>query len=198
MAYKDPTRKLREAKARYQKIKDEPWFKEQKRQRYLRNREAILSEKRRLYVPKPKKSLKTTQEKKAARALYFQNTKKQHTERMRLWRLKNLDRQRAYARDYYKHHITSKSQYGRLKQTAATRNYELTISYDAFSKIIASPCLYCGEIDQRRGIDRINNSLGYTVENAAPCCKICNYMKKTLTTEDFLKHAKRIVLHNKL
>jgi len=33
------------------------------------------------------------------------------------------------------------------------------------------------------GIDRVNNTLGYTEENSVPCCKTCNLAKRTLTLE---------------
>lgn len=45
------------------------------------------------------------------------------------------------------------------------------------------------------GIDRVDNTLGYTIENIVPCCSICNSMKSTLSSEHFLTHIKQIILH---
>ncbi|NCB97235.1 MAG: hypothetical protein EOM36_02595 [Bacteroidia bacterium] len=45
------------------------------------------------------------------------------------------------------------------------------------------------------GIDRVNNTLGYTIENIVPCCSLCNSMKSTLSSESFLAHIKQIILH---
>jgi hypothetical protein len=35
------------------------------------------------------------------------------------------------------------------------------------------------------GVDRVNNSLGYTKDNCKPCCKMCNKMKGTMSLEEF-------------
>lgn len=36
-------------------------------------------------------------------------------------------------------------------------------------------CWYCGEWDWRKlGVDRVNNSIGHTVNNVVPCCRNCN------------------------
>jgi flagellar biosynthesis GTPase FlhF len=67
----------------------------------------------------------------------------------------------------------------------------IIITLEEFKKIISNPCVYCGENKNRRGIDRIDNSKGYTVENSAPCCKVCNYMKRTMTVMEFLMHIKK-------
>jgi len=37
------------------------------------------------------------------------------------------------------------------------------------------------------GIDRIDNTKDYTLDNCVPCCKNCNYAKRTLTQHDFYK-----------
>ena len=42
------------------------------------------------------------------------------------------------------------------------------------------------------GIDRIDSSSGYTIDNVVPCCWTCNRMKGDLTWEDFWIHISRI------
>lgn len=42
------------------------------------------------------------------------------------------------------------------------------------------------------GIDRVDNNVGYTIDNCVPCCSICNRMKGDMSTDDFLAHVKRI------
>lgn len=61
-------------------------------------------------------------------------------------------------------------------------------------ELMYQPCTYCGNYDrttqdgqQMVGIDRIDNSLGYTKENCQSCCKVCNIMCGRLTVEQFLK-----------
>lgn len=43
------------------------------------------------------------------------------------------------------------------------------------------------------GIDRIDNSKGYTPENSRACCFPCNRAKAQMTEEEFLDWAKRLV-----
>lgn len=42
------------------------------------------------------------------------------------------------------------------------------------------------------GVDRVNNDLGYTLENCVPCCGACNSMKMQLSRAEFLERVKRI------
>jgi len=88
------------------------------------------------------------------------------------------------------------------------------ISFDEFKSIVLSDCAYCGarpyknladrscETKSKKliskttvfanGIDRINNKLGYVIDNCAPCCKICNSAKGELSIEDFREWAKNL------
>jgi len=42
------------------------------------------------------------------------------------------------------------------------------------------------------GLDRKDNTKGYTIENVQPCCFMCNRMKSNLKEEDFLEHVGKI------
>jgi ribosomal protein L31 len=56
-----------------------------------------------------------------------------------------------------------------------------------YSELVTQPCYYCGEINNPfNGIDRIDSNGDYTKDNCVPCCSTCNYMKHTLSMEDFL------------
>jgi hypothetical protein len=35
------------------------------------------------------------------------------------------------------------------------------------------------------GVDRIDNSIGYTKENCVPCCTICNWAKSNRGVDEF-------------
>lgn len=39
------------------------------------------------------------------------------------------------------------------------------------------PCFYCGTIDDKRGLDRIDNSLGHTKANTVSACWTCNRVR---------------------
>jgi hypothetical protein len=43
------------------------------------------------------------------------------------------------------------------------------------------------------GIDRVDNSKGYTPENTVPCCKICNKIKGTGDVQTFKQTLKNWV-----
>lgn len=80
------------------------------------------------------------------------------------------------------------------KKSARARGYEFSLDVDIFKNLVESPCFYCG--DQRMtkaarakgsngdyfytGVDRVKNSIGYTIENSKPCCKQCNIAKGVL------------------
>ncbi len=91
---------------------------------------------------------------------------------------------------------TLKGKYRTLKGSACKRKYSVEIDFDEFCSIVSKCCIYCGEDEQRIGIDRIDNKIGYTLENSAPCCNPCNMMKKTMSVETFLSHISKIYKHN--
>ena len=111
-----------------------------------------------------------------------------------------------------------KVQYSHLRRRDKNKGFSDTISLETFSLLSKSPCRYCGleyskEIEDRlneskkkkrlsdhilkcNGIDRVDSSKGYTVENSAPCCKYCNTAKNTMTESDFYKWIKRVYEFN--
>lgn len=42
------------------------------------------------------------------------------------------------------------------------------------------------------GLDRLDNTKGYTKDNVAPCCTVCNSAKGTLTVTEFSEWVERI------
>lgn len=85
-------------------------------------------------------------------------------------------------------------------------SFELTKS--EFTTLINDNCFYCGitpsqrTFDKKRngnyvynGIDRVDNSIGYNINNCVTCCGICNKMKMGETQEFFLK--KIIMIYKK-
>ena len=70
------------------------------------------------------------------------------------------------------------------------------ITEPEFKEIVESSCIYCGENEKSRGIDRVDNSKGYIKENSAPCCRICNYMKKAMSKQEFMNHISKIYKYN--
>ena len=111
-----------------------------------------------------------------------------------------------------------KVQYSHLKRRDVNKGFAETISFEVFSRLSKSPCRYCGleyskEIEDRlseskkqkrlsdyvlkcNGIDRIDSSKGYTLENSVACCKYCNTAKNTMTESEFYNWIKMVYEFN--
>jgi predicted metal-binding protein len=126
----------------------------------------------------------------------------------KIWRLNNRDKIRKWklkwaksengkeqARKWRKK--SHKSMYILYKKGAARRGIVFDISYDDFVKNITRNCQYCNasppEDCKRNGLDRVNNSEGYELNNIVPCCFKCNQMKGKLSVEEFIDHIRRIL-----
>lgn len=79
------------------------------------------------------------------------------------------------------------------KRHARDRNLVWDLCYDDVKRIINEPCFYCGaektntkitknckEGYSYNGIDRVDNSKGYTIDNVVSCCKRCNTAKSNM------------------
>ena len=95
------------------------------------------------------------------------------------------------------------------KTKAKLRGFCWKLSDEEFDILTSYICYYCGTKASNRcapsangcfiynGIDRINNLLGYTLENTVSCCKICNIAKRDMSQEAFLAWAERVVNHSR-
>lgn len=85
-------------------------------------------------------------------------------------------------------------------KSARKRGLAFELSDEEFRNLTAGLCCYCGAAPSRivkptglalsgnyicNGIDRIENSAGYILENCATCCSDCNYAKKSMTKDGF-------------
>lgn len=95
----------------------------------------------------------------------------------------------------------------RIKSDAAAAKRDFTISLERFASKCHEPCHYCGRKNQNNlsvksrgrvggyvvknfrynGLDRVDNSLGYTEENTVPCCAICNRAKNSMSYDEFVE-----------
>jgi len=82
-----------------------------------------------------------------------------------------------------------------LKRAAITRGIAWNLTDDEAKEMLVNPCIYCNHIDLEvrvNGIDRLDSSKPYTLENCRSCCKDCNYMKGTYDPRTFIERAKKI------
>jgi len=89
---------------------------------------------------------------------------------------------------------TVRGRYARYKGTAKHRNIEFNLSFLEFMKLWQKNCHYCNSEIKTIGLDRIDNTKGYTVNNIVSCCTYCNKMKLDRTTEQFIQHVEKIYL----
>ena len=97
-----------------------------------------------------------------------------------------------------------------FKKQAKIRNIKWSLSDEQVRNLVNQPCFYCGiepKIYKKSnpkaykvttsyiGIDRLNNNEGYTPENVVPCCSVCNYLKWTLSLDEFKKQITKIYKH---
>jgi len=122
-------------------------------------------------------------------------------------------RKRSYAT------VTITAQYGAHRRMARERNCE-PLSKSTWLTVVEKPCVYCGDIDKRNvattndykkysgpnltdeerlmceksinGVDRVDSSKGYTVDNSVSCCARCNWMKSNQSVSDFVNKAEQI------
>lgn len=89
----------------------------------------------------------------------------------------------------------------RYKRSAELRNYEFDLNKNQFESLLLNKCYYCNsepkeyledkeyynnlEPFKRNGIDRLDNNLGYNIDNCVTCCDICNKMKMDLDLNIF-------------
>lgn len=81
----------------------------------------------------------------------------------------------------------------RHKAIAKSRDIENTITYDDFERVVSSPCYYCNNSQKTRGLDRVDNSKGYLLNNIVSCCWTCNSMKGSLSIEQWVGHIAQIL-----
>jgi len=95
--------------------------------------------------------------------------------------------------------------YTSYKYRARVSRRKFDIPRDDFRRLTSQKCFYCGDVPKQKrklkrtsipytynGLDRIDNSKGYSLDNVVACCKPCNLMKKNMEQSDFLNHVEKI------
>lgn len=94
------------------------------------------------------------------------------------------------------------------KAAAKKRNLEFTLTYEEFIYFLDQNCAYCGTLPGNiftrnteipfnyQGIDRVDNTIGYTKENCLPSCHQCNWSKGAMSKTDFLEWIDKVYNFN--
>jgi hypothetical protein len=89
---------------------------------------------------------------------------------------------------------------------ARRRGISWELTKDQFKKITSSPCYYTGRRPSSvqkalggdyvyNGVDRLDSTKGYTVDNCVPCIGRVNVMKWDSSYEDFIDLCRQVVAH---
>jgi len=101
----------------------------------------------------------------------------------------------------------------RIKSDAAAMKREFDIPLETFAQLCHQPCHYCGRKNKNslsiksrgklggyvvkdfryNGLDRVDNSIGYTEENVVPCCAVCNRAKNSMSYDEFVEFLDELV-----
>ena len=97
------------------------------------------------------------------------------------------------------------------KKNAIKRSLNFDLSDEDFKSLIFNNCYYCGNAPNQlrsnfkfkdkdvfyNGIDRLNNNIGYSLDNCVSCCKICNYSKRNYDFQEYINWIERSYNHLK-
>lgn len=107
---------------------------------------------------------------------YYKDHKSEASEYQKEYRSKNKNKLSEYSKNRKK---SFHARYSKLKSHVKEENRELDLTEEEFIQITTKSCYYCNDNfrnpkEHGRGLDRIDNSKGYILNNVLSCCKICN------------------------
>lgn len=95
----------------------------------------------------------------------------------------------------------ARHRFGHYQLVSEKADREFLLSFEQFLSLCKSNCFYCGQPPGAgvtrtgtaksyalNGIDRVDNKIGYRIENCVPCCELCNRFKGVLTDDLFIGH----------
>lgn len=96
---------------------------------------------------------------------------------------------------------TTKNFYVYFKGHAKYGGKNFSLSYEDFKNLIFKNCSYCNSEPSYKycktkigvpilynGLDRVDSSQGYELDNVVTCCAICNRMKLEMNKDKFIDH----------
>lgn len=120
---------------------------------------------------------------------YNKQWKESHEEETReygaRWRRENKEARIVYNRIYA---TTDIGRFNKAKSKAKGRELKWDIEFETFIDISSRPCFYCNdelcgkEKFQGAHLDRIDNSLGYEIDNVVSCGLLCNTIRMSNLT----------------
>ena len=118
-----------------------------------------------------------------------------------------------------KENVNFRSLFSSYKYRSRQKKYDFNLTLEEFELMTLSDCFYCGTAPMNlrngakhssyknksdhlpykyNGLDRVDNSKGYTKENAVSCCSICNTAKHQMSKNEFYTWIHRVYLKSTL
>jgi hypothetical protein len=137
----------------------------------------------------PSTTCKPTRWDPAYRAAYYAKKKQDH-EWMAQRRAHNLMKKN----EAYRNDVSERRK--SYMRNARARGYEWLLSDQESASMFRQPCHYClrttADVGMLMGIDRKDNSEGYSASNTVPCCRNCNIAKGASLYESFIAYLEAI------
>lgn len=139
---------------------------EERKQTYYDKHKEVSSIRSKIWYANNKERVKELAKKRPKK--YYKETRAKYRQR--------TDIKERYAKYYLLKRRENNYRFRRAKYKAKERGLSFTLSKEEFMVYLEQPCFYCGDstVSSGVGLDRINNSLGYELENVLPCCASCN------------------------
>jgi hypothetical protein len=103
------------------------------------------------------------------------------------------DKSRAIKRRYNQ---TPRGRFRAYKVSASARGYVFDLTFEQFMTFWQKPCHYSGHAILTIGLDRVDNTKGYTITNVVPCCTTCNKAKQAMGPDEYVAHCLSVVQHS--
>ena len=100
--------------------------------------------------------------------------------------------------------------YSSYKRRASLRGLVFDLTKEEFKSLTSGTCSYCGSSPSQvqevgnysrytyNGIDRVDSSCGYIINNCVTCCGTCNTAKMELSREQFMSWISRVYAYSVL
>lgn len=167
---------------------------ENKQAYYLKNKECLKQKAKERYKNKRKEVL-------LQKHNYYVENKEDIIERFRNVSSEKKEQRKEYKRQHREENKNSPNvRFVVAKSAAKSRNIIWSLSKQEYTEIISKSCYYCNNnfgdnnINCGVGLDRINNSMGYAVDNVVSCCAKCNFVRGTILTPEETKVAIQAII----
>lgn len=101
-----------------------------------------------------------------------------------------------------KHRMSLKGRFGNLKHGSLRRKIDCNINFNDFENLHKLPCYYCNDLLNNdigcgHGLDRIDNSKGYTLDNVLKCCGFCNAIRRDRLSVNEMKNIANMLISDR-